>query len=73
MVAIDMDVIDDNDEFVPCYAERVKRPWPGGGSTEVVQIYIGSDTIRLWPVNVSQMESLARDLTEIAKQIRTEE
>lgn len=70
MVKIEMDTVYEDDFPVLCYAERIKRPWPGGGETEVVDIHIGDNTVRLWPVNVDQLESLAESLKEIATQLR---
>lgn len=70
MVQVDMDTIDDNDDAAPCYAELVKRPWPGGGTTTVVQIHVGDNCIRLWPAEAFQLEELAKSLLGVAKEIR---
>lgn len=42
------------------------RPWPGGGSVQVLRIAAERDWIQVWPVSAKDMRKLAAELLRLA-------
>lgn len=47
-----------------------QRPWPGGGTVSHLALYIGYDTVVVWPAEPDVMENLAEKLVQLAKEER---
>ena len=46
-----------------------QRPWAGGGTTPVLVLSIGRDTVEVWPADPTHLRGLAKKLLVLADEV----
>lgn len=54
-------------------AELVERPYPGGGTVEVVVFCIDGTEVQVWPVRPDDLDSFAAQVRDLAARVRKKE
>lgn len=47
------------------------KEWPGGGTTPTIEIFVGNDTISIWPAFPDHIEELGKRLIVVAEELRS--
>lgn len=56
----------------PHFACIGRREWPGGGTVPVLRIFLGADTVEVWPADAGHIRQLGERLVAIAAELEAE-
>ena len=48
------------------------RPWPGGGKVPWLLLFVGNDTVEIWPADPVRIKQLGEKLVRIADELEGE-